>query len=155
MITPLLQTALEPVIDRHRSLRRLRWLVLGLVLLTIAAAMVATRVVPIPDKKLLAVLLIIGIYGVARIAGRRWQPDFRGIARRIEEQHPELHALLITAVEQKPDPKTGKFNFLQQRVDPAGRRGRPQCELARCRARLALVELAGAWRVSWPLPPWC
>ncbi|MEP6670620.1 MAG: hypothetical protein ABJF10_15795 [Chthoniobacter sp.] len=116
MITPLLQTALEPVIDRHRTLRRLRWLVLGLAVLTIAVAVAAKRHVAIPDRKLLAILLILGIYGAARIAGRLWRPNFQTVARRIEQQHPELHALLITAVEQKPDPQTGKFNFLQQRV---------------------------------------
>lgn len=45
-----------------------------------------------------------------------WQPDYRAIARQIEERHPELHALLLTAIEQKPDPATGQLNFLQQRV---------------------------------------
>src|SRR6185436_4936230 len=50
-----------------------------------------------------------------RWAGR-WEPDYREIARRIEEKHPRLHALLLTAVEQQPDPTTGRFHFLQQRV---------------------------------------
>ncbi|MDR3401304.1 MAG: hypothetical protein P4L99_02305 [Chthoniobacter sp.] len=116
MITPLLQTALEPVIDRHRKLRALRWLVLGLAMLTIAAAVVMIRRTVIPEKELLLLLLILVTFWLARILGRLWKPDFRAIARRIEQQHPELHALLITAVEQKPDPQTGKFNFLQQRV---------------------------------------
>lgn len=116
MITPLLQTALEPVIDRHRQLRSLRWLVLGLAVLAIAAAVMVTRHIAIPGGGLLAFLLILVIFLVSRVLGRLWEPDFRAIARRIEQQHPELHALLITAVEQKPDPQTGKFNFLQQRV---------------------------------------
>lgn len=116
MITPLLQTALEPVIDRHRRLRSLRWLVLGLAVLAIAAAVVVTRQVAIPGRGLLAFLLVLVIFVMSRALGRQWQPDFRAIARRIEQQHPELHALLITAVEQEPDPQTGKLNFLQQRV---------------------------------------
>ncbi|HSI15292.1 MAG TPA: hypothetical protein VK961_24805, partial [Chthoniobacter sp.] len=116
MITPLLQTALEPVIDRHRQLRSLRWLVLGLAALAIAAAIVVTRHIAIPGRGLLAFLLILITFLLSRVLGRLWQPDFRAIARRIEQQHPELHALLITAVEQRPDPQTGKLNFLQQRV---------------------------------------
>ena len=47
---------------------------------------------------------------------QKWQPDYRQIARQIEEHHPELHALLLTAVEQQPDARTGKFNYLQSRV---------------------------------------
>jgi len=116
MITPLLQIALKPVIDRHRKLHSLRWLVLGLTVLALAAAVVSTRQAALPEKEALAVVLILGTFLLARVLGRLWQPDFRVIARRIEQQHPELHALLITAVEQKPDPQTGKFNFLQQRV---------------------------------------
>lgn len=116
MITPLLQTALEPVVDRHRQLRSLRWLVLGLAVLAIAAAVIVTRHIAIPGRGLLAFLLILLIFLASRVLGRAWEPDFRAIARRIEQQHPELHALLITAVEQKPDPQTGKLNFLQQRV---------------------------------------
>jgi hypothetical protein len=46
----------------------------------------------------------------------RWTPDYRQIARQIEQHHPELHALLLTAVEQQPDPATGQFNFLQERL---------------------------------------
>src|SRR6185295_18280842 len=46
----------------------------------------------------------------------RWQPDYTEIARKIEEQHPDLHALLLTAIEQRPDPSTGQYNFLQERV---------------------------------------
>ena len=49
-------------------------------------------------------------------SAQKWEPDFRQIARRIEQQHPELHALLLTAVEQTPDAATGEFNYLQQRV---------------------------------------
>ena len=47
---------------------------------------------------------------------QKWEPDFRQIARQIEQHHPELHALLLTAVEQRPEEATGRFNFLQERV---------------------------------------
>jgi hypothetical protein len=42
--------------------------------------------------------------------------DYRALARRIEEENPKLHALLLTAVEQQPDRTTGELNYLQQRV---------------------------------------
>src|SRR5262249_800246 len=53
---------------------------------------------------------------VAWCRARSWTPDFREIARQIETQHPDLHALLLTAVEQTPDPQTGQLHFLQERV---------------------------------------
>lgn len=45
-----------------------------------------------------------------------WEPDYLAIARSVEQRHPDLHALLVTAVEQCADPVTGKLDFLQQRV---------------------------------------
>ncbi len=42
--------------------------------------------------------------------------DAKEVARKIEENHPELQALLLTAVEQKPDRETGELSFLQDRV---------------------------------------
>jgi hypothetical protein len=65
-------------------------------------------------------ILVVAGAGLAGIIvwsrSQKWQPDYRQIARQIEEHHPELHALLLTAVEQQPDPRTGKFNYLQSRV---------------------------------------
>ena len=57
--------------------------------------------------------------GVALVVWRRWrrsEPDYREIARQIEREDPKLHALLLTAVEQQPDPTTGELNYLQRRV---------------------------------------
>src|SRR5262245_39297574 len=47
---------------------------------------------------------------------RSSKPDYRAIARQIERENPRLHALLLTAVDQQPDPATGALNYLQQRV---------------------------------------
>jgi hypothetical protein len=67
--------------------------------------------------------LIAGVFTVAGAVAlivhqplTSWSPDYRQIARDIEANHPDLHALLLTAVEQQPDPQTGDLNFLQQRV---------------------------------------
>jgi hypothetical protein len=45
-----------------------------------------------------------------------WEPDYIAIARDVERLHPDLHALLLTAVEQRPEDASGRLNFLQQRV---------------------------------------
>ena len=42
--------------------------------------------------------------------------DYQAIARQIEQENPELHALLLTAVEQEPLSPGGQLNYLQQRV---------------------------------------
>ncbi|HPU55483.1 MAG TPA: hypothetical protein PLH97_04295, partial [Verrucomicrobiota bacterium] len=47
---------------------------------------------------------------------RRRPTDFRPVIERIEREHPEVRHLLSTAAEQRPDPDTGGFNFLQMRV---------------------------------------
>jgi hypothetical protein len=116
MITPLLKTALEPVVSRHRLLRYLRLMALWLAaFIALGLALYAMR-----DRFTIpAVLVFIALFLVARVVRRRvdqWQPDYLHIARCIEERHPELHALLRTAVEQRPDPETGRMHFLQQRL---------------------------------------
>ena len=42
--------------------------------------------------------------------------DRRAVAREVERQRPELQTLLLAALDQRPDPRTGKLNFLQTRV---------------------------------------
>jgi hypothetical protein len=42
--------------------------------------------------------------------------DYQALAREIERGNPELHALLLTAVEQQPLSPSGELNYLQQRV---------------------------------------
>ncbi len=119
MIENHLKQHLEPVAQRQRQLRL--WVALGLCWLATALAGAA--------------LLIVGrfvgttpwVFGALLLAGsiaslivwrrqERWEPDFREVARKIEQQDPELHALLLTAVEQRADPKSGSLNFLQERV---------------------------------------
>jgi len=64
----------------------------------------------------LAALLMSGTFVILWVNTSSGRFDYQQLARDIEEQHPELHATLLTAIEQQPDPKTGQFNFLQQRV---------------------------------------
>src|SRR5437899_638811 len=120
MIEPLLRSQLEPVARRHRRLKLWRGLALGwavaaliggaLILFQRASGLALPFVMPI-----LALGAAVAAFVTWRRA-RQWQPDYRHVARQIEQHHPELHALLLTAVEQQPDPKTGKLNYLQERV---------------------------------------
>ena len=120
MIEPLLHSQLEPVARRARQWRLSRALALcwgaaaaagfSFILLQKFAGWGGAWTMP-----LLAVAATLTTVLVARRVGR-WQPDFRQIARQIEQQHPQLHALLLTAVEQRPDPLTGKLSYLQERV---------------------------------------
>ena len=64
----------------------------------------------------LTALLMVGTFVILWINTSSDRFDYQQLARDIEQQHPELHATLLTAIEQQPDPKTGQFNFLQQRV---------------------------------------
>ncbi|MCP4814863.1 MAG: heme exporter protein CcmD [Planctomycetaceae bacterium] len=64
----------------------------------------------------LTALLMAGTFAIVWINTSSSRFAYQQLARDIEQQHPELHATLLTAIEQQPDPKTGQFNFLQQRV---------------------------------------
>ena len=116
MITPLLQNALSPLVDRHRRLRSL-YASGGALLI---AALVGLALLLGHTQRIDALCGALVAFFVARIIARRWvgnwEPDYRAVARTIEERHPELHALLRTAVEQQPDPQTKQLHYLQQRV---------------------------------------
>jgi len=120
MTEPLLKSQLDPVARRQRRWRRARalaicWAVTAL----IGFALLLGRPL-LGGSFRFALPLLIGasVLGTAMVLRRigRWQPDYRSIARQIEQRHPELHALLLTAVEQQPDAATGSLNFLQERV---------------------------------------
>lgn len=63
----------------------------------------------------LGVLTVVSGVMVAR-RFRTGSLDYQALARQIERENPELHALLLTAVEQQPLSPTGELNYLQQRV---------------------------------------
>ncbi len=139
MITPLLQTALDPVTQRHRRLRALTFAAValaGLLALALFAPRLAGFRVPLPVLLLLAYLLA---WRGARRHAAGWQPDYGRIARDIEARHPDLHTMLLTAVEQQPDPQTGKLNFLQQRVI---------ADTARLAREQSWIDAVPGWRLG-------
>src|SRR6266851_2866239 len=104
MIAPFLKSQLEPVAHRQR-----RWrLQSQLALCWAAAALVGVFLVVLQrlaGSSTPGLILLLGAATAIASAliwkrAQKWEPDFRQIARRIEQQHPNLHALLLTAVEQ-------------------------------------------------------
>ncbi|HET6406982.1 MAG TPA: hypothetical protein VFG14_03805, partial [Chthoniobacteraceae bacterium] len=135
MITPLLKSALEPVVRRHRN-QRVLIMAIGITLI------LAVIVWLIPSRLPFAAVALLAYFIGWRIAvsiGKRWEPDYLQIARKIELRHPELHALLLTAVEQKPDPATGRLHFLQQRV---------LAEAAEIAVRDQWIDSVPSWRLN-------
>ncbi len=116
MTLPLLKSALEPIVRRQRFLRLMLCLAASWLLL--AAVAFALSKSDVKGPVVVTALVMMG--GAAWIASRRWaaawEPDYVAMARSIEQRHPDLHALLITAVEQRPGQQDGTLNFLQQRV---------------------------------------
>src|ERR1043166_1124389 len=120
VIEPFLKSQLEPIAARQRRWRSQ----CRLALCWGAAAIAGFGLVLIERLAGTSVnwwlVLLAVATGIASLVlwrkAQKWSPDFRQIAREIEQHHPDLHALLLTAVEQQPDPATGHFNFLQQRV---------------------------------------
>jgi hypothetical protein len=115
-----LRARLEPVARRRRHWRLARSLALWWAVVAAIALGVfcIERFTPWRAAWVLPAigLTAIGGAGLLWMRSHRRLPNYREIARQIETQHPELHALLLTAVEQQPDAKTGKLNFLQERL---------------------------------------
>lgn len=120
MIERLLKSKLEPVARRERQVRLWRSLAVcwaatalaGLFFLWLSSRFEINRNVALGFVALTFVIGVIATF--VALAKRR--TDYREVARKIEREHPDLHALLITAIEQRPDPQTGAYNFLQNRV---------------------------------------
>jgi len=111
-----LERHLDPLAQRQRKLRTWRALtacwVAGILMTVSLWALDINSWATLPV--LVGVMTIVVVWAVRR--ANEWQPDYRDLARRIERDNPDLHAVLLTALEQEPDPKTGELNFLQQRV---------------------------------------
>src|SRR5215210_6126391 len=101
MITPLLQHSLDPLVARQRLLLWFRW---SAVCLLAFAALGAAARFDLLGFHIPSSLLLIAAALTVWLCLRRsnlWQPDYVAIARQVEQKHPELHALLLTAVEQE------------------------------------------------------
>jgi hypothetical protein len=119
MIDRLLQIHLEPIARNHRRWRLLRALTLGWgAVAAIGLVFILGRLGTGWASPWIFPLLLLGVIGWTIFAWRktrRASSDYQAIARAIEQENPQLHALLLTAVEQQPD-STGGLNYLQERV---------------------------------------
>ncbi len=120
MIDRLLKSHLDPVARSSQKWQLWRGLAFCWATLAIGGlcAVEATRAHGWPSAIGFFLLLAAGIAGAVMVIRHfRTRPlDYQAIARQIEKENPELHALLLTAVEQEPNAPGGQLNYLQQRV---------------------------------------
>lgn len=119
MIEEALRRQFQPIADRRRHLYLARrfalcWSILGLIGLGLLGAgrLWVWRSWPAIWMLVVAVLATVWII----LRSRRLQPDYRALARDIEHHHPELQALLLAAVEQRPRGPDGQFGYMQRQV---------------------------------------
>jgi hypothetical protein len=120
MIDRLLKSHLEPLARSSQRWRLWRglavcWAVIGLVG---CAAILLKDLAGWYSPRVFFALIIAAVVSAA-IVVRRFSArplDYQALAREIERGQPELHALLLTAVEQQPLSPSGELNYLQQRV---------------------------------------
>ena len=121
---PILQRKLREVIDARRQVRLL-W---GYAILLAVAGVVAWGCSWLMDFKgedyarlllWLAGGLLIGAL-VVKLWSWRVRLDFQQVARMVEAEHPELHSMLLTAIEQKPGAEG--FGYMQERIVNDGTR---------------------------------
>ena len=139
MTLPLLKSALEPMVRRQRWLLFFRGLALAwlsLLAISLILWLSGYRGTGVFSGMVFSSVLMLFL---VRWAVEKWRPDYSQIAKQIEECHPDLHAVLLTAIEQQPDSKSGRLNYLQQRVvtDAAAEVRRRNC-----------IEAVPAWKIA-------
>ncbi len=120
MIEKALRKQLRPIVNRRRRLYLMwrlsaYWFVSGIIGVTLVMAdwlwgwnsPLASWALCI--STLLATVIVLYKYS-------QMHPDYRAVARNIEQQHPDMQALLLAAIEQEPQGLGGQFGYLQERV---------------------------------------
>ncbi|HZV33204.1 MAG TPA: hypothetical protein VFB72_01405 [Verrucomicrobiae bacterium] len=69
-----------------------------------------------PVQRLLPLFVGLGAFVFVWFRGITQPSDLRAVVFAIEREHPEIRHLLSAAAEQKPDPGSGNFRYLQTRV---------------------------------------
>ena len=115
----LLKSRLKPV-DRRRRWQALAWQLAGCwTLAALAAAGCLLARWQLGWASPLTVPLLAALAGAAATAlvlnQATAEPDYRAIAKRVEQQHPELNGLLLTAVQQQLEGGAAP-GYLQRRL---------------------------------------
>lgn len=114
-----LRSYLQPVIMRRQLLRKWRFMTSWWGLLLVVSA--GTWVVSLIEGSSLGFgwaswfvgALLVGTLGILFHARPKRGVDYQQVARDIEEKYPELHASLLTAVEQNPTPRPANSIFFR------------------------------------------
>jgi hypothetical protein len=120
MIEQALRKRLQPIANRRRRLSMawqlsIYWSVSILVgLALIAAYRIWGFKSPIANWALCIGVVVATVMAIYKYHHNR--PDYKAIARNIEQHHSDLKALLLAAIEQKPQGPAGQFGYLQQQV---------------------------------------
>ncbi len=120
MIEEALRKRLQPIVNRRRHLYlawrlSVYWFILGLAGLALLGAdwyWGWSSSLSVGALCVAAVLITL----LTAYRSQRIQPDYKAVARNIEQQHPELRALLLAAVEQEPQNPDGELGYLQEKV---------------------------------------
>ncbi|MDG2123601.1 MAG: hypothetical protein P8J87_07890 [Verrucomicrobiales bacterium] len=149
---------MEPILERERTARRR--LVVGIGVLVMAVIGFALWKAEVRSTLVFVALPFFSgaLYLVARVWASDWVPDLRVLARRIEEENPELNSLLITAVEQEGG---GEIGYLQERVvieavqealarDWSGSVSKTQARFSRVLEISGAVALLVVWALFFP-----
>ncbi len=120
MIEKALRKQLRPIVNRRRRLYLMwrlsaYWFIAGIIGVSLVCtdwllgwnSLIANWALCITT--LLATVLALYKYS-------QMHPDYRAVARNIEQQHPDMQALLLAAIEQEPQGLGGQFGYLQERV---------------------------------------
>ena len=108
MIDTLLDRQLAPIVEREERMRRhwrmaMSWILAGLLLMPVVGLLKSHDVFgptswsQWPMIVMTGVLLWLLVYGVCRILIPRRRLNAQAVAQKIEEKHPELQSLLVTA----------------------------------------------------------
>jgi hypothetical protein len=117
----LLKRELEPLARQRQRYKLLvalavAWGVVAVIAVGVFA--LSRYLLPLPTSVLVSGVVVLALiaWGIAAKIANRSKPDFRDLARKIETSKPELHTLLLTAVEQERDKNTGQLGYLQERL---------------------------------------
>ncbi len=120
MIEKALRKQLRPIVKRRRRLHlawrlSVYWLVSGLIgICLIGADWLWGWSSPIANWALCISTVLATVLALYKFS--HMHPDYRAVARNIERQHPDMQALLLTAIEQEPKGLGGQLGYLQERV---------------------------------------
>jgi len=120
MIEKALRKRLRPIVNRRRRLHlawrlSVYWFVSGLIgICLIGADWLWGWNSPIANWALCISTVLATVLALYKFS--HMHPDYRAVARNIERQHPDMQALLLAAIEQKPEKLGGQLGYLQERV---------------------------------------